>query len=216
MSFKNHLFSAGLIFTSISTAFFGSPTKADDQDWYLTIGGGLATIQDTEWDWAGYSGEFMHDSGFTGEVGIGKDYGRSRLEITYARNSGDLDSISVDQAGTAVSVSGGVTQDGLFVTGLYELTEDEDSQFTPYVGAGMGLNWTKWDNITVAGTNIGDTWVRNLAGQLKIGTIVDVSEANDFFLEGVYTVQGGYEEYGSVGAMTSTARLVADRTPNNV
>jgi len=86
------------------------------------------------------------------------------------------------------------------VTGLYELTEDEDSQFTPYVGAGIGLNWTKWDNVTVAGTNIGGTWVRNLAGQLKVGTLVDLGEKSDFYLEGVYALQGGYEEYGSVSA----------------
>ena len=203
MFFKKSTLVAGLIFASFSTMFFGSSAKAEDEkDWYLTIGGGLATIQDTDWDWAGYSGELMHDSGFSGELGVGRDNGRSRLEITYARNSGDLDSISVDQAGTAVSVSGGVTQDGLFVTGLYELTEDEDSQFTPYIGAGAGLNWTKWDNVTVTGTNLGDTWVRNLAGQLKIGTIVDISETSDFYLEGVYTVQGGYEEYGTVGAMS--------------
>ena len=59
-----------------------------------------------------------------------------------------------------LSVSGGVDNRFLFVNGLYELTEDEYSQFTPYVGAGIGLNWTKWDNVTVTGVNLGDTWVQ--------------------------------------------------------
>ena len=203
MSFNNRLFIAGLICTSISTSLSGSPTKADEeQGWYLTLGGGLAAIQDTDWKWGTYSGELQHSSGFSGEIGLGKDFGRSRLEITYARNTGDLDAITVDQAGTAVSVSGGVAQDGLFFNGLYELTEDEYSQFTPYVGAGIGLNWTKWDNVTVTGVNLGDTWVRNLAGQVKVGSLVGLSEKSDFFLEGVYTLQGGYEEWGNVGGIS--------------
>ena len=191
----------GLICASFSSLLV-SPTKANDEqeDWYLTIGGGLAAIQDNDWTWTTggtvYSGELQHGSGFSGEIGIGKDYGRSRLEITYARNTGDLDTITVDQAGTAVSVSGGVSQDAFFVTGLYELTEDEDSQFTPYIGGGIGYNRTKWDNVTVAGTNSGDSWVSNVATQLKVGTLVDVSETSEFFLEGVYSLQAGYDDDG--------------------
>tara|TARA_A100001035_G_scaffold266152_1_gene248936 strand:+ start:279 stop:917 length:639 start_codon:yes stop_codon:yes gene_type:complete len=199
MSLNNRFFIAGLICTSLSTALIGSPTKADDESkWYLTIGGGLSAIQDTEWNWGVYSGELQHSSGFSGEVGLGKDFGRSRIEITYSNNSGELDAITVDQAGTAVSVSGEVAQEGFFVTGLYELTDSEYSTFTPYVGAGIGLNWAKWENVTVTGSNIGDTWVRNLAGQFKVGTTVDVSEKSEFFLEGAYTVQAAYEDWGDV------------------
>ena len=201
MSFTKRFLAAGLTFASFSTSLLALPTKADDeQKYYLTVGGGLSAIQNTDWAWSSYSGSFEHSSGFSGEIGLGRDFGRSSLEITYARNTGDLDAISVDQAGTAVSVSGGVSQDGLFVTGLFELTEDEDSQFTPYVGAGIGINWTKWDNVTITGTNIGGTWVRNLAGQLKVGTLVDLGEKSDFYLEGVYALQGGYAEYGTVSA----------------
>ena len=73
------LFIAGLICTSISTSLSGSPTKADEeQGWYLTLGGGLAAIQDTEWKWGTYSGELQHSSGFSGEIGLGKDFGRSQ------------------------------------------------------------------------------------------------------------------------------------------
>ena len=211
MAINNRLFIAGLVCTSLSSALFGPPTNADDKKgFYLTIGGGLAAIQDSEWDDRRgatiYSGELQHDSGFSGELGVGYDYGRSSLEITWARNSGDLDAISVDQAGIAVAVSGGVTQDGVFVTGLYELTENTDSKITPYIGAGIGINKTEWDNITVAGSNVGGGWVSNVAGQVKVGTAVEISETNDFFLEGVYSLQGGFTvdefEYGSVGALS--------------
>ena len=201
---------------SLSTSLFDLPIKADEkQRWYLTIGGGLAAIQDSDWTWTTggtvYSGELQHDNGFSAELGAGYDYGRYRLEMTWARNAGDLDAISVDQAGTAVSVSGGVTQDALFVTGLYELTEDDDSKFTPYLGAGIGYNRTKWDNVTVAGTNSGDSWVSNIAGQLKVGTMVEVSEASDFYLEGIYSLQAGYEvddfEWGNVGSVSVRSGL---------
>ena len=207
MSFNKRLFITGLICTSLSTGLSGSPTKADDEkQWYLTIGGGLSAIQDTEWDWGIYSGELQHSSGFSGEVGLGKDFGRSRVEITYANNSGELDAITVDQAGTAVSVSGGVTQDGIFLTGLYELIEDEEAKITPYIGGGIGYNRTKWDNVTVAGTNSGDSWVSNVATQLKVGTLVEMSEKSDFYLEGVYGLQSGYTvdgfTWGNVGSMS--------------
>ena len=207
MSFKKSLIAAGIIFASFSTSLFGSPAKAEDEkEWYLTLGGGLAAVQDNDWNWSSYSGELQHDSGFSGEIGIGKDYGRTRLEITWARNSGDLNSISVDQAGTAVSVSGGVTQDGIFVTGLYELTKDEDAKITPYIGGGIGYNRTKWDNVTVAGTNSGDSWVSNVATQIKVGTLVDMNEKSDFYLEGVYGLQSGYTvdgfTWGNVGSMS--------------
>ena len=95
MSFNKKFLAAGLIFASFSTSLLGSPTKADDeQKYYLTVGGGLAAIQDTDWDWSVFSGSFEHSSGFTGEIGLGRDFGRSSLEITYARNTGDLDAIS--------------------------------------------------------------------------------------------------------------------------
>ena len=211
MNFNKRFLTTGIICASFSTSLFSSPIKAEDNQWYLTIGGGLAAIQDNEWDWSSYSGELKHDSGFSAELGAGYDYGKYRIEFTWARNSGDLDSISVDQAGTAVSVSGGVTQDALFVTGLYELTEDDDSKFTPYLGAGIGYNRTKWDNVTVAGTNSGDSWVSNIAGQLKVGTMVEVSKASDFYLEGVYSLQAGYEvdgfEWGNVGAVSVRSGL---------
>ena len=216
MAINNRLFIAGLVCTSLSSALFGPPTNADDKKgFYLTIGGGLAAIQDSGWDdrrgSTAYSGELQHDSGFSSELGVGYDYGRYSLEITWARNTGDLDAISVDQAGTAVAVSGGVTQDGLFVTGLYELTENTDSKIIPYIGAGIGVNKTEWDNITVAGSNVGGGWVSNFAGQVKVGTTVEMGETSDFYLEGVYALQGGYTvdnfEYGSVDAWSIRSGL---------
>tara|TARA_B100000131_G_C18065121_1_gene592142 strand:+ start:75 stop:722 length:648 start_codon:yes stop_codon:yes gene_type:complete len=204
MTYSKRLLMAGLICTSFTTGLLGSPTKADEQEYYLTIGGGLASINDNEWIQGSYSGDLLHDSGFSGEIGIGKDFGRYRIETTYARNSGDLEAISIDQAGVAVSVSGGLSQDGVFVTALYDLTEDEDAITTPYIGAGIGYNRTKWDNVTVAGTNFGDSWVSNVATQLKVGTLFDVSEESDFFIEGVYSLQSGYTldnfTWGTVGA----------------
>ena len=207
---------SGIICTSLSSSFLISPTKADDEKgFYLTIGGGLAAIQDSEWDdrrgATAYSGELQHDSGYSSELGVGYDYGRYSLEITWARNTGDLDAISVDQAGIAVAVSGGVTQDGVFVTGLYELTDNTDSKITPYIGAGIGINKTEWDNITVAGSNVGGGWVSNVAGQVKVGTAVEIGESSDFYLEGIYSLQGGYTvssfEYGSVDAWSIRSGL---------
>ena len=97
MFFNKSFIAAGLIFASFSTSLLGSPAKAEDEkEWYLTVGGGLSAIQDNDWNWSSYSGSLQHESGFSGEIGIGKDYGRSRLEITWAKNSGDLNAISVD------------------------------------------------------------------------------------------------------------------------
>ena len=56
------------------------------------------------------------------------------------------------------------------------------TQNSLHISERIGLNRTKWDNVTVAGTNSGDSWVSNVAGQLKVGTIIDF-EISDFFLE---------------------------------
>ena len=89
---------------------------------------------------------------------------------------------------------------------LYELTDNENAKITPYIGGGIGYNRTKWDNFTVAGTNSGDSWVSNVATLLKLGTIFEMSETNDFYLEWVYGLQSGYTvdgfTWGNVGSMS--------------
>ena len=215
MSFRRKLLTAGLICASFSTALvgeIGSPAKAeDDKGWYLSIGGGASSIQDVDWDWSSYSGELQHDSGFSFEMGFGYDYGRSRGELTWVRNTGELDAITVDQAGTSVSVSGDTYTNGLMASYYYDLTDDDDSKFTPYIGAGLGISRTNWDDITVAGTNLGDSWVQHWAYQLKVGTTMEVSETNDLYIEGVYSGQPGFEDdgldWGSVNAWSARAGI---------
>ena len=72
------------------------------------------------------------------------------------------------------------------------------------LGAGIGINRTKWDNVTVAGTNSGDSWVSNVAGQVKVGAAFETSKTSDFYLEGVYGYQAGYTldnfEWGNVNS----------------
>ena len=73
MNLNKRFLATGIICASFSASLFSSPIKAEDNKWYLTIGGGLAAIQDNEWDWSSYSGELKHDSGFSAELGAGYD-----------------------------------------------------------------------------------------------------------------------------------------------
>ena len=77
-------------FSSTSRATKGSSLGAD---FYGTLGIGLVSIQDADWDetigGTKYSGDLSFDSGFSYQVGLGRKFGNNRVELTYAQGSGE-------------------------------------------------------------------------------------------------------------------------------
>ena len=122
-------------------------------------------------------GKFEFDSGFSGDIGIGYDFGSIRTELTYNSTNTDL---SVVQ-GTAVDI--GVDVSSFFLSAAYDWRSDKKWQ--PYVGAGIGsseisVNLAK----TVGDVNltVGDDNITSVIARL--GVNYKASENIDLYGEG--------------------------------
>jgi outer membrane autotransporter protein len=82
-------------------------------------------------------GDFEFDSGFSGEFGIGYDFGKLRTEFTYNATNTDLTTVQ----GTTTDI--GVDVSTWMVSAAYDWRADKTWQ--PYVGAGMGKSTIEVD-----------------------------------------------------------------------
>lgn len=118
---------ASLAFASLATI---APINAEEKGTYFVGSIGSAQIQDIDISSALGGGDFEFDSGFSGELGIGYDFGKLRTEITYNGSEGDLDKIQ--STTTDISVDVGTWM----VSAAYDWRADKKWQ--PYVGIGIG------------------------------------------------------------------------------
>ena len=107
--------------------------NAEEKGTYFVGAVGAGQVADIDISSALGGGEFEFDSGFTGEIGIGYDWGKVRAEFTYGSTQSDLTSIqntSIDGLGVEVTT--------WMASVAYDFRADKKWQ--PYVGFGMGTS----------------------------------------------------------------------------
>ena len=122
-------------------------------------------------------GQFEFDSGFSGDIGIGYDFGDIRTEFTYNSTNTDL---SVVQ-GTAVDV--GVDVSSFFLSAAYDFRAAKKWQ--PYVSAGIGSSEISINLARTVGNvnlTVGDDNITSVLG--KVGINYKASDNVDVFGEG--------------------------------
>ena len=82
-------------------------------------------------------GEFEFDTGFSGEIGIGYDFGKIRTELSYTATNTDL--IQVQNVGTDI----GVDVSSWMISAAYDWRADKKWQ--PYLSAGVGSSTIEVD-----------------------------------------------------------------------
>ena len=82
-------------------------------------------------------GEFEFDTGFSGEIGIGYDFGKIRTELSYTATNTDL--IEVQNVGTDI----GVDVSSWMISAAYDWRADKKWQ--PYLSAGVGSSTIEVD-----------------------------------------------------------------------
>ena len=82
-------------------------------------------------------GEFEFDSGFSGEFGIGYDFGKFRTEFTYNGTNTDLTTVQ------GVTTDIGVDVTTWMVSAAYDFRADKKWQ--PYLSAGIGKSTIEVD-----------------------------------------------------------------------
>lgn len=205
----NRLVLASAIALGAATPSLAEEAPSPKKGFYATVGLGAARtgdvgVTDSDLDaafGAAVKGEIKVDTGFSGDLGVGYDFGKFRTELTYVRTTGSLDSVkgtSGANSGT-ISATSDVSTDSLFVSGYFDFANK--SKWTPYVGAGIGYTKLKADPNVVSVTFGGTTYTGTLTErgnedlfgyQAKVGVSYAATPALSVYVEGTYQGTEGF------------------------
>ena len=186
-----------LILTAITPKVMASDEAANCL--YLTGSIGVISIQNTDWEetlsGTKYKGEISTEPGIRSEVGIGcKAASNLRLELTYVQGSGDVDSFTAKQH---LTTSSGEIATKSIMAGAYVDFPSVQSNFVPYIGAGVGSTNIAMDKLSVNGIETGDGDINTFSYQIKIGSSYKLARQTDLYLEASYVGTSEFEINGS-------------------
>ena len=154
-----------LVNFSIGAAFLISPVLSEDLStgYYLTGSIGGSHIMDL--DYENSTSHITFDSGTGFDVGIGYDFGRTRLEASWlrAQSSGGVD------AGQAFTTD--ATLDSYLLTGYYDF--GASNKLNPFIGLSVGSTSLDHDNADDSGFSYG----------LALGLGIKTSDKTEVFLK---------------------------------
>ena len=189
---KNYLIGSSLLLSSLVAL----PVLAED-DYYFTIGAGVAYTSDVEYDYttSGTTYDITEetDNPAVFSVGIGKSFENDyRVELNYSKATVSTDSFTVSSGGSGVA--GSITPALEYDVSSYMLYGYKDfpgdSKFTPYAGLGAGIAIFDADDqiATIAGTAYSFTFDSEtvLSYALKGGVAYEASDRATVFTEATY------------------------------
>ena len=113
------------------------PINAEEKGSYFVGSIGVGQMADIDIAASLGGGDFEFDSGFSGEFGIGYDFGKFRTEFTYNATNTDLTTVQ------GVSTDIGVDVSTWMVSAAYDWRNDKKWQ--PYLSAGVGKSTIEVD-----------------------------------------------------------------------
>ena len=133
MKFFTKLFAAA----AVTATAIASPAVAGEAGPYLNVGIGTGFGTEVEGSISGIDFEADSRTTFGGGIGLGYDFGNNwRLEGNVSRSTADVDSVTVGGVKYDVDESGS----GWGVGVDLEYDFSNDTKYTPYVGAGVGIS----------------------------------------------------------------------------
>ena len=127
------------------------------------------------------------EKGFLYSAGFGYDFGDFRAEVNYRKDSFDINKYSVTNNGTttaATSAKGDFDVSTIGVNIFYDF--NNNSQFTPYIGAGIGSTKLDVKNSVINGISASNTDDSTTSYNLKLGVSYEVAKSSELYLEGTY------------------------------
>jgi len=209
----------------LSSAIASSPAIAEERDpkgWYGTAGVGFLSPNDPAGDecvnilgskvCAGY--DYKFDDAFSGEVGVGYDFGKFRVEATYTRSNTSLNKAKADVSVDGIKYvtlsskvdDGDANINSFLINGYIDF--ETDSKFVPYVGGGIGYSKINFSSYTV---KVDGFTVKSGEGsdgafgyQAKAGVSYLASEKVDIFGEAIFSGTTGFSiDSANVDPITS-------------
>ena len=164
---------------SIASISLLNPVNAETKEKgvYFVGSVGVGQMADIDIDSSLGGGKFEFDTGFSGDLGIGYDFGNIRTEFTYNSTNTDLTGVQ----GTAVDV--GVDVSSFFLSAAYDWRAEKKWQ--PYVGVGIGsseINVNLARTVGSVNLTVGDDNITSVLG--KVGVNYKATENVDVFGEG--------------------------------
>ena len=174
------LASALVIASSISPAI----AEEKEKGFYATLGAGIGKHVDIGIASASGGGDIKFDSGFSGDVGLGYDFGSIRTELTYNSVNNEVDTVQGNTSNVAVEF------DTIFISVYYDFRADKDWQ--PYAGIGFG-------NTTITATESYSGNITLSAGDdnissAKLAVGINYGANENFDIYGEYSAQG-YDDF---------------------
>ena len=168
------MFKKSLLALSIASLSAITPLTAEEKNKGVYVLGsiGAGRMNDIEFSAALGGGTAEFDSGFSGEIGLGYDFGSFRTEFSYNSTNTPLDGVTdVD-----------VDVKSFLLSAAYDWRSDKKWQ--PYIGAGVGSSTIDLNlGATVGGTTLtaGDDNITTF--KLKAGVNYEASEDIDVYGE---------------------------------
>lgn len=186
------------------------------QGWYLTIGAGAQTPSDQTVNSNGTlvspfftplvynfgnnnSTKLDLGGGFSGDVGVGYDFGALRAELTYGYSRASLNAVgAANSIGFGAfgivpftnNVSGIINKNDVLASLYYDI--ETNSRWTPYIGGGIGYTNLSTPSFSLNGFPTNSVNKGLFGWQAKVGVSYAMSYNSDVYLEGVYQGAGGY------------------------
>ena len=188
-----NFFSKTFAIAAISFAAIASPASAGEAGPYVTANVGTGFNTETTGEVSGIDIEADSRTTFMGGVGFGYDTGSNlRTEVGVSYGTADVDNVRVAGRNYDVDESGDGWSVGTRI--FYDFANDSD--FTPFVGTGVELNWSDSSVVyaipVVAGVSYEATESVDVFGQLTyaMAPAQDVSGV-DYDFNSAFSVQMG-------------------------
>ena len=188
-----NFFSKTFAIAAISVAAIASPASAGEAGPYVTANVGTGFNTETTGEVSGIDIEADSRTTFMGGVGFGYDTGSNlRTEVGVSYGTADVDNVRVAGRNYDVDESGDGWSVGTRI--FYDFANDSD--FTPFVGTGVELNWSDSSVVyavpVVAGVSYEATESVDVFGQLTyaMAPAQDVSGV-DYDFNSAFSVQMG-------------------------
>ena len=171
-----------------------SPAIAEEKEkgFYATLGAGIGKHVDIGIDSASGGGEIKFDSGFSGDIGFGYDFGSFRTELTYNNVTNEVDTVQGNSSNVAVEF------ESIFLSAYYDFRADKDWQ--PYAGLGFG-NSTITSTESYSGNITLSAGDENISSA-KVAIGINYGGLENIDIYGEYSAQG-YDDF-TIGSYTYT------------
>ena len=173
---------------------------------YLNLGAGYGQLLDIPIPHAQSGGRIKHDSGFSGDVGVGYDFGSIRTELGYNTVSSEVSTIQNKSSTMEAEFS------TIQFTTFYDFRANKKWQ--PYVGAGIGsteVNVKSTYSDPPLSLSSGKDTITS--GVLKGGITYNMSDRIDVYGEAwwniydVFIIEGNSYIDAAMGGTTLGARI---------